>query len=218
MGTARFVWQSTRSGWQSSLRTPPTPGYWAWQVMLPMLVTAICSYGWLYGLVTCPAVMQGTVASDTVLAWLPGLVVVLAVLTSGGDILGLFFERRRPLEGDDRIRRDLKILRLMPTLVRFTAYGGFAGRADWRALGRVPRAGCRVQRAYQSVSRRRGRVLASGGAHYPPRHTDRRPIRWPDRGDQRQPGRCDQGGPGRGAAAGARVALRGRGFAGGRFR
>src|SRR4051794_12603726 len=101
----------------------PSPGYWAWQVMLPMLVTAICSYGWLYGLVTVPVAMQGTIASEAVLGSLPGLVVLLAVLTSGGDVLGLFFERRRPLQGDDRIRRDLKVLRLMPTLVRFTAYG-----------------------------------------------------------------------------------------------
>jgi hypothetical protein len=60
--------------------------------------------------------------------------VLLALLTSGGDILGLYFERRRPLESDDRIRRDLKILRLMPTLVRFTAYGRQRWEADWLAL------------------------------------------------------------------------------------
>ena len=53
----------------------PSPRYWAWQVMLPMLVTAICSYGWLYGLVTFPAELQGTDASQAVLAALPGLVV-----------------------------------------------------------------------------------------------------------------------------------------------
>ena len=71
------------------------------------------------------------------------------MLTSGGDILGLFFERRRPLEGDDRIRRDLKILRLMPTLVRFTAYGRQRWEADWLALARTPRA---VQPACKSLS------------------------------------------------------------------
>jgi hypothetical protein len=111
-----------------------SPRYWAWQVALPMLVTAIGCYGWLFGLVTFPSEMQGTEASQAVLGALPGLVVLLALLTSGGDILGLFFERRRPLESDDRIRRDLKILRLMPTLVRFTAYGRIRWEADWLAL------------------------------------------------------------------------------------
>jgi hypothetical protein len=112
----------------------PSPRYWAWQVMLPMLVTAVGSYGWLYGLVTVPSELQGTAVSQAVLGALPGLVALLALLTSGGDILGLFFERRRPLEGDDRIRRDLEILRLMPTLVRFTAYGRQRWEADWLAL------------------------------------------------------------------------------------
>jgi hypothetical protein len=116
----------------------PSPRYWAWQVVLPMLVTAIGSYAWLYGLVTVPSELQGTEVSQGVLAALPGLVVLLALLTSGGDIVGLFFERRRPLKGDDRIRRDLRILRLMPTLVRFTPYGRQRWEADWLALASPP--------------------------------------------------------------------------------
>lgn len=119
----------------------PSPGYGAWQVALPMLVTAIASYGWLYGLVTIPNELQGSETSQVVLGALPGLVVLLALLTSGGDILGLLFERRRPLEGDDRIRRDLEILRLMPTLVRFTAYGRQRWEADWLALASPARSG-----------------------------------------------------------------------------
>jgi hypothetical protein len=112
----------------------PCPRYWAWQVALPMLVTAVCSYGWLYGLVTFPADLHGTRASEAILSGLPALVALLALLTSGGDILGLLFERSQPLQGDERIRRDLKILRKMPTFVHFTAYGRQRWQADWLAL------------------------------------------------------------------------------------
>src|SRR5919198_3746814 len=101
----------------------PSRRYWCWQVILPMLVTAAVSYIWLFVLVTYPSQLQPTFAARGVVGSLPAAVALLAVLTSGGDIFRLLVELRRPVWGEDRILRDLRLLRRIPSVVRFTEYG-----------------------------------------------------------------------------------------------
>ena len=112
----------------------PSRGYWAWQVVLPMIVTAVLSYVWLLVLLVYPSELQPTFAARGVLDSLPLVVLLMAVLTSGGDIVGLVLEARRPLWGDERILRDLRILRRVPSLVRFTDYGRLRWEATWRQI------------------------------------------------------------------------------------
>lgn len=109
----------------------PSRSYWTWQVVLPMIVTAVVSYVWLFVLVSYPSPMQANLAARGVLDSLPGIVLIMAVLTSGGDIFGLLMETRRPVWGEDRILRDLRILRKVPSLVRFTEYGRVRWGASW---------------------------------------------------------------------------------------
>jgi hypothetical protein len=59
---------------------------------------------------------------------------IMAVLTSGGDIAGLCMESRRPIWGDDRVLRDLRLLRKIPSLVRFTSYGRVRWEQTWLEL------------------------------------------------------------------------------------
>jgi hypothetical protein len=113
----------------------PSRSYWAWQVVLPMIVTAVLSYIWLLVMVTSPSQLQAVFAARGVVDALPLTVLVMALLTSGGDILGLVMETRRPVWGDDRILRDLRILRRVPSLVRFTAYGRSRWGPAWQELG-----------------------------------------------------------------------------------
>ncbi len=115
----------------------PSRRYWALQVILPMIVTAILSYVWLYILVSYPSEMQPSFATRGVLESLPLIVVIMAALTSGGDIFGLVMESRRPLFGDDRILRDLRILRKIPSMVRFTDYGRRRWEGVWLDLGQA---------------------------------------------------------------------------------
>ena len=118
----------------------PSRRYWTLQVLLPMVVTAILSYAWLYTLISYPSQMQPVFASRGVLDTLPVIVTIMAVLTSGGDIAGLFMESRRPIWGDDRVLRDLRLLRKIPSLVRFTAYGRVRWEQTWLELSAPPAA------------------------------------------------------------------------------
>ena len=112
----------------------PTPRYWALQVVLPMIVTAVLSYIWLYALVSYPSPMQPTFAARGVLESLPAIVAIMAVLTSGGDIFGFVMESRRPVWGEERVVRDLRILRKIPSVVRFTTYGRGRWQPTWQEL------------------------------------------------------------------------------------
>jgi hypothetical protein len=114
----------------------PSRRYWTLQVLLPMLVTAALSYVWLFTLISYPSPLQSSFAARGVLESLPAVVVLMAVLTSGGDILGFFMESRKPVHGDQRVLRDLRILRKMPSLVRFTAYGRARWEPAWLELAR----------------------------------------------------------------------------------
>lgn len=112
----------------------PEARYWSLQVILPALTTWCMSIVWLFGLFgffgasfALPGALQPI---DLVLA-----VSVLSVLTSGGDIASWVLERRRPLWGDDRVLRDLRLLRKIPTLVLFTLYGR-RWAPVWQQLGR----------------------------------------------------------------------------------
>jgi hypothetical protein len=116
----------------------PTPRYWALQVILPMVVTAVMSYVWLYALIAYPSEMQPVFASRGVLEQLPIVVAIMAILTSGGDIFGFVLESRHPLWGEDRVLRDLKVLRKIPSLVRFTAYGRGRWGEVWQDLTAAP--------------------------------------------------------------------------------
>jgi hypothetical protein len=115
----------------------PTPRYWALQVILPMIVTAIMSYIWLFALITYPSEMQPVFATRGVLESLPGIVALMAVLTSGGDIFGFVMESRRPVWGEERVRRDLRLLRKIPSVVRFTTYGRGRWEPTWHELAQV---------------------------------------------------------------------------------
>ena len=106
----------------------PSHAYWIWQVALPMTVTAIVGYLWLLVMVTYRSQVQPSMAARGVADSLPLIAVIMAILTSGGDILGLVLEVRRPVWGEERILRDLRILRKLPAMVRFTEYG----RARWQ--------------------------------------------------------------------------------------
>ncbi len=112
----------------------PEPRYWSLQVVLPALTTWCMSIVWLFGLFgffgssfALPGALQ---PMDLVLT-----VSVLSVLTSGGDIASWVMERRRPLWGDDRVLRDLRLLRKIPTLVLFTLHGR-RWAPVWQQLGR----------------------------------------------------------------------------------
>jgi hypothetical protein len=115
----------------------PSRTYWGWQVILPMVVTAVLSYGWLFVMVTYPSELQPVFAARGVLDTLPLAVFLMAVLTSGGDIFGLVMEMRSPVWGEERILRDLRILRKVPSVVRFTEYGRDRWEPSWRQIGRA---------------------------------------------------------------------------------
>lgn len=114
----------------------PSPRYWGLQVLLPLAVTAVISYLWLYALASAMAVVRPGFGAAEVIESLPLVVSMMAVLTSGGDILGFIMESRRPVWGEDRIVRDLRILRRLPSLVYFTAYGRDRWSDSWESLAR----------------------------------------------------------------------------------
>ncbi len=99
-----------------------------------MVVTAAVSYVWLLVMVTYPSQLQPSTAARGVDDSLPLVSLIMAVLTSGGDILGLILEVRRPVWGEERILRDLRILRKLPSVVRFTEYGRLRWQPAWHEL------------------------------------------------------------------------------------
>ncbi|MCC6177672.1 MAG: site-2 protease family protein [Chloroflexi bacterium] len=112
----------------------PRLRYWSLQVIVPAAISWGVCYVWLYGLFTYPAPIQSRAQELELLENLPLLVTLLTLLTSGGDILSGFMEVRRPIHGDERIRRDFAILRKMPTLVLFTTHGRQRWQAVWHAI------------------------------------------------------------------------------------
>lgn len=114
----------------------PSRRYWACQVVLPMLVTLVVSAVWLGIMFTTPpagARLAPHYGQDFILL----LAAVLAVLTSGGDIIAALVEWRSPIVGPERVRRDLRVLRRIPSLVHFTRYGRERWGAVWAEQGPV---------------------------------------------------------------------------------
>jgi len=109
--------------------TPRIP-YWAFQVILPALVTWVVCYIWLYVSLVYPSGLQTWLAIHNRLDYLPAVVTLLTIVTSGGDIVSAIMEVTRPVWGDDRIRRDFRVLKRVPTLVVFTQHG----RQRWQAV------------------------------------------------------------------------------------
>lgn len=105
-----------------------------WQVVAPLLVTLAATVAWLW------LAPSGTLGSDGTGHQLSEqavrLAALLAVLTSGGDIVGSCLEAARPLCGADRVERDLRFLRRLPGLTRFTGYGRARWESFWHGLGR----------------------------------------------------------------------------------
>lgn len=116
----------------------PSRRYWTWQVVLPMVVTAAMSYVWLVLLVGLSSSLQPAFTNRVSSELLPLIAVFLAVLTSGGDILGVVVELRRPVWGDERIIRDLRILRRVRSVVRFTEYGRRRWEPSWKQIATLP--------------------------------------------------------------------------------
>lgn len=100
----------------------PDRRYWLLQLALPAATTWLLSLVWTLGLfgylgpqiAVVPFAPQGAVVAG---------VTVLVLLTSGGDVAACVSELRRPLRGEARVARDLRLLRKLPTLVYFTEYG-----------------------------------------------------------------------------------------------
>jgi hypothetical protein len=68
---------------------------------------------------------------EDLLAYLPSIVTLLTVLTSGGDLLSAFIDVRKPIWGDARIQRDFEVLGKIPSWVLFTAHGRQRWQAAW---------------------------------------------------------------------------------------
>jgi hypothetical protein len=116
----------------------PTSRYWCWQVLLPLLVTAASSYLWLLGLVALPLSDARSALPADIYSLLPWQALLLAVLTSLGDLLAWSLERRRPRSSGERVVRDLELLRKLPSVVRFTSYGRRRWGATWGQLASRP--------------------------------------------------------------------------------
>jgi hypothetical protein len=112
----------------------PTSRYWCWQVLLPWLVTAGTSYLWLLGLVGLPLSASLVSLPAGVHSVLPWQALLLASLTSLGDLLACLLERRRPRSTQERVVRDLQLLRKLPSVVRFTGYGRGRWGTIWAEL------------------------------------------------------------------------------------
>jgi hypothetical protein len=91
------------------------------QVAVPMVVTAFVTFGGLALLPVTTAVMQSTLPAGW--HWPLVLSVGLAMLTSSGDMASMLLESRRPLWGRDRILRDIRLLKRLGGIIRFTAFG-----------------------------------------------------------------------------------------------
>lgn len=117
----------------------PNLRYWLLQVALPAVSTWLMSVVWLFGVFGYlgPSIAAPMRYDPLVLAI---IITVLSVLTSGGDIAACVMERRRPLWGDDRILRDLRVLRKLPGVVLFTAHGQ-RWKDIWRGLNAPEPAG-----------------------------------------------------------------------------
>jgi hypothetical protein len=99
----------------------PIRRYWTLQVVVPMVVTAAVTY---VGLVSLP--ITSTLAQSALPAgwhWPLMFATGLALLTSSGDMLSMLFESRRPLWGRDRIARDVRLLKRVGGMIRFTEFG-----------------------------------------------------------------------------------------------
>ncbi len=99
----------------------PLRRYWLLQVTVPMAVTALATYFGLFVLpapTSAPRVVFGGVVLGQ---WAFSL--GLAALTGTGDLASMALEARRPLWGRERIVRDVRMLKQLGSLVRFTAFG-----------------------------------------------------------------------------------------------
>ena len=119
----------------------PTARYWGLQVLLPLLVTAATGYVWLLGLVSLPLGAAFPNLPADVHAVLPWQALLLAALTSSGDALGWLLERRNPRPCEERVARDLRLLRRLPSYVRFTAYGQLQWGPTWEQIVAQPAPG-----------------------------------------------------------------------------
>jgi hypothetical protein len=99
----------------------PIRRYWALQVAVPMVVTAMVTYAGLVLLPITTAVIHSALPSGW--QWPLVFAVTLAMLTSSGDMASMLLESRRPLWGKDRILRDIRLLRRIGGVIRFTDFG-----------------------------------------------------------------------------------------------
>jgi hypothetical protein len=113
----------------------PVPRYWLLQFTLPLLVTWALGYLWLLLLMA----LLGVPEQLALLAGRPDVTAlatgVVALATSGGDLVAFVMELRKPLWGDERVLRDFRILRKLPALVHFLA-AGRRWQPTWESLAR----------------------------------------------------------------------------------
>ena len=99
----------------------PHTRYWSFQVVVPLLVTATATYAGLIALPITAAATQAALPGGW--TWQFAFAIGLAVLSSSGDMASMLFETRRPLWGRDRVVRDVRLLKKIGGMVRFTAFG-----------------------------------------------------------------------------------------------
>lgn len=112
----------------------PRPRYWLAQVILPAAVSWAVSYAWLASGLAMFSALQARPMVDDPMAFLPILVTLLTLLTSGGDLATAVVEVRKPLWGEARVHRDFQVLRKIPGVVLFTSFGRERWQAAWETL------------------------------------------------------------------------------------
>lgn len=107
--------------------------YWLMQFTLPLLATWGMLWAWLW----TSTQLVGSRGPWPLIAGLDLLLLTaggLAFATSLGDLASLVMEVRRPVFGEERVRRDLRILRKLPaTRVVFTS-GGQQWIPTWESI------------------------------------------------------------------------------------
>jgi hypothetical protein len=99
----------------------PTGRYWLLQVTVPLMLTAGVLYLGLFAFPLAPTLARVPLPGG--LFGQMGLCLLLSAFTSSGDAASMATELHRPIVGRDRIVRDVRLLKKIGSLIRFTPFG-----------------------------------------------------------------------------------------------
>jgi len=99
----------------------PTRGYVILQVALPLAVTSVATHAGFFALPPVGWIAQSLLPAESSLQLI--LCIVLSLLTSYGDLSYMLADLRHPLEGRERLARDIALLGRTGSLVCFTPFG-----------------------------------------------------------------------------------------------